>query len=285
MDQNRFDTLTRALAERPSRRRVLQALAGALTASVAAVAGRGVDAAPRCKRVGQACQTSADCCPGDLGNGDVYCASTGKKGKTCRACPSGTVACKGGCVNVAGTDSSNCGACGHICTGGSTCVSGACACPSGQTLCGGSCVDVAGSDSANCGACGHVCAGGSACVAGVCTCGAGQHVDANGACTCAGTACPADDVFDDLQVGCCTGYVCQPNTGQCRACSPAGGSCANGGSGQTQQLCCGTQQCINGICTPLCATDADCDTAAGQTCCLVGGGGIGYCAGAGIDCL
>src|SRR5215213_1224486 len=102
MDGNRFDSLTRTLADRPSRRRVLAALLGTVTAGLAGVAGRGADAAGRCKTVGQVCKTTADCCPIENNN---WC-DTALKKPVCKTC-AGTV-CGGTCVDT----TSNSGHCG-----------------------------------------------------------------------------------------------------------------------------------------------------------------------------
>ena len=72
MDGSRFDDLTRFMAETPSRRTVVKAMVGAIAGGLASV-GNALGA-PRCKRVNQACQTTADCCPGPTANGNVYCA-------------------------------------------------------------------------------------------------------------------------------------------------------------------------------------------------------------------
>jgi hypothetical protein len=78
------------------------------------------------------------------------------------------VMCGSDCV-LAQSDPMNCGGCGNVCAGGSTCVSGQCQCPTAaQVYCGGTCIDTT-TDSNNCGACGNVCpASKTACCAGVC---------------------------------------------------------------------------------------------------------------------
>lgn len=70
------------------------------------------------------------------------------------------------CATNLGSDNSNCGTCGHACTGGQVCTGGSCACSAGTQLCNGACINTQ-SDSNNCGACGHGCLGG-ACTAGAC---------------------------------------------------------------------------------------------------------------------
>ncbi|CAM2802991.1 Stigma-specific protein, Stig1 [Legionella steigerwaltii] len=83
-------------------------------------------------------------------------------------CQTGTIACNGSCVNTQ-TDNNNCGACGNVCSTGSTCSSGQCVaqCIAPFTLCNGTCVN-AQTDSNNCGSCGIVCPSGSTCSGGVC---------------------------------------------------------------------------------------------------------------------
>ena len=82
------------------------------------------------------------------------------------SCTSDFTACSGTCQYTAG-DNSNCGVCGTICSGGTSCVAASCVCPTGQTLCSTRCVDTQ-TDASNCGACGRACTGGAVCTAGVC---------------------------------------------------------------------------------------------------------------------
>ncbi|MEZ4411031.1 MAG: MXAN_6577-like cysteine-rich protein, partial [Polyangiales bacterium] len=95
------------------------------------------------------------------------------------ACPAGQTACGSACVNIR-ADDNNCGACGTVCSGGESCMSGACACPAGQCSCGGACVNVR-TDNNNCGACGNACGAGQSCSNGVCACPPGQTL-CSGAC-------------------------------------------------------------------------------------------------------
>lgn len=73
---------------------------------------------------------------------------------------SGLTACSGACVNTT-SDPNNCGACGQVCGGGTTCTNGRCTggtCSSLQIFCpaAGACVDLQ-TDPNNCGACGQQC--------------------------------------------------------------------------------------------------------------------------------
>jgi hypothetical protein len=80
----------------------------------------------------------------------------------------GTRICGDRCVDST-TDRSNCGACGHACTGLEICAGGMCtlACPTGQVNCRGFCIDTR-IDPTNCGACGVSCGPGYACGGGFC---------------------------------------------------------------------------------------------------------------------
>jgi hypothetical protein len=92
-------------------------------------------------------------------------------------CPSTQSTCSGGsygdnyndtCLNLK-TNALNCGSCGHVCPGNSTCTNGACVCNSGYSSCdsGSYCADLQ-TDANNCGTCGNVvapysCGNGSGC--------------------------------------------------------------------------------------------------------------------------
>jgi endo-1,4-beta-D-glucanase Y len=77
-------------------------------------------------------------------------------------------------------DPLNCGSCLNACSGGQSCVQGACGCPPGQSTCNGLCVDLK-ADTTNCGTCGTRCVVGQVCSNGSCTVsGAGGGGGASG---------------------------------------------------------------------------------------------------------
>jgi hypothetical protein len=112
MDSNRFDDLTRTLATTTSRRGFLKTLAGGAAGALLAAFGVGEAAAKDCKKAGQLCKNTKECCSGICYNGT--CVS---------ACPSGSKPCNGTCIP------------------NSQCCNGAC--PTGQTCRGGQCVNCA----------------------------------------------------------------------------------------------------------------------------------------------
>jgi hypothetical protein len=102
-----------------------------------------------------------DSCSTSQGTGDYILHAT------FGACAAGTTLCGSNrCANLI-SDFQNCGACGAVCTGGSTCVNRACTCPSGQVLCNGACISTA-ADINNCGACNMRCTSTQTCVSGTC---------------------------------------------------------------------------------------------------------------------
>ena len=101
------------------------------------------------------------------------------------ACAAGQGCCGGACRDTS-SDEANCGMCGRMCPGDTTCNMGRCLCgtsectaPSGDSLgqlcCGGSCV---AQDNSNCGGCGTMCdaAGGTSCINGTSITGGGMAI-------------------------------------------------------------------------------------------------------------
>lgn len=157
MDGPRFDSLTRSLAGRPSRRGMLRAL-GAGLAAVAGLAAHG----------------QADAAKGTGG------------GKPQGRCATGQTNCRGDCVNIQ-KDPNHCGACNTICPPDETCYQGACTvCEDPAAACG---AQSCGSVETNCGtvhctACadsGRTCLSNGTCAT-PCFLGAGCHE----VCTCIG---------------------------------------------------------------------------------------------------
>lgn len=267
MDDRRFDTFTRTLADVTSRRILFKSMLAAVgSAALSSVRPGGVAA---CSPVGTACtkRTAADCCSGFCVNG------------VC-GCPKGTVDCGGACVDTR-SDARNCGACGQACPAGQTCQNGACACPSGTTLCGGACINTS-SDAANCGGCGITCLASSPCKTATCSRGRcvesnlpnGTHCDDGNACTVGDTcqkgvckpgrakACVALDQ-------CHVAGICDPATGLCSDPNAGDGTSCNDGNACTRIDTCQSGVCVGSgevRCTALdqCHDAGTCDPATGQ---------------------
>ena len=179
-----------------------------------------------------------------------------------------------------GCDMDRASRCGAPAAGGAAqCLCGNTSqCPVGQA-----CVQRAGNylcadlrfDRDNCGEVGRVCAEGESCTNGMCGCGAGPACAAGQACC--GSAC-IDTSSDAMNCGGC-GTVCGPNAPNCNSGSCGCGSgpaCAApvagvfGMGGMPGQSCCAGACVANTDTSCACAA---CDTAAGDSC-QVGGGGL-----------
>ena len=229
------------------------------------------------------CNDAGRCC--DTMDGDVACGSN--------CCEFGTQACCGGntCVDVL-QDNNNCGGCGIVCSGGSSCQDRVCTCPQGTTDCGFACVDTQSDDNNNCGGCGIVCSGGKSCQNGACACPCG-NTDCAGTCTntnfddancgACGNACDSSQkcflgtcgCSDTTQLycngQCLDGFTDPNNCGTCNNVCPAGQGCVGG----TCQTPCGPcEELVNNVCVPK-------DT--GDTPCCEWQGSAHYCA-AGEQC-
>jgi hypothetical protein len=229
--------------------------------------------------------------------------------ETCECyCPPNKTACECGYVDIT-KDPANCGACGHACANGRTCVNGGClcssdSCPGGQArdpdtcecgcggascagaCCGGKCVNLQ-RDAANCGACGKLCGFGGRCEAGVCKCGPFAKDHCNGVCTdfrydpgaCGG--CGAAYVCGSGLPNCCPGKAIK--TGICTNrmfdgdnCGQCGLACAGGKTCQSGKCRCpqGTTEC-KGKCVAetagaTCEGCAQHELACGGACCTTG---------------
>lgn len=133
------------------------------------------------------------------------------------AAPVPCTTCGDVCVDVQ-TDSSNCGACGTVCSAGQRCTAGACvlSCPGQQQVCGLTCADTK-NDPHNCGGCGTTCEFGQRCESSSCvaTCTPGL-TDCSGACV----ATQSDPVHcGDCTTQCTAGQFCA--MGSCTSSCPA----------------------------------------------------------------
>lgn len=243
MDRTRFDHLARALAARLDRRTAAAALFG-LTAALPGAAASAKSRPPRCRATGAACSSNTQCCSGVCPTGR----GTPIARRNRCACRPGFVACGRACVDT-DFDASNCGACGTVCRGHSSCDKGVCVasacgdvvCPmmDGMACCNDECHDTT-SDDDHCGACNAPCATNESCRHGVCI-----------------RTSPCDDVICPAIAGmaCCDG-ACRnvlEDAGHCGGCDRA---CPDG------------QSCVRGACTRVDACDdIMCATEAGTTCC------------------
>lgn len=154
-------------------------------------------------------------------------------------------ACDGRCDQMA-TDPTNCGACGHNCAPGQSCVEGVCGCGAVGSCAGSCCANVcvdAETDARNCGTCGHVCTAQERCVSGRCACG---FQECGPGTTCCGGGCVTLET-DAKHCGSC-GRACAGND-RC-----TGGHCVCG-----FLVCAVGSGCCDGACTDL-ASPANCGT-------------------------
>lgn len=172
MDSNRFDDLTRALADGISRRQVLKLFVATVVGGLVSTEPSGGSAScpPGTVSCGNTCvDTSIN--PLNCGGCGLYCPPESYcSGGRCY-CNAGLSVCYGKCVNT-NSDPSNCGSCGNNCfVAAAVCMNGICQCGSpafawGEKLCSGMCVDT-NIDRNNCGGCGIYCPG--SCLGGACS--------------------------------------------------------------------------------------------------------------------
>jgi len=191
-----------------------------------------------CGACGNACPSASACVSGacvSAGNGSACtsgtnCQSGNCVGGVCSACAAGQTLCGNTCTNET-TDPNNCGACGAVCPGGSTCTAGVCTCsPTSQNpnLCGSTCTNLQ-TDPNNCGRCSNVCTSGQTCTAGVCAAASASNCPAQTTNNC---------VLTQTNSGSTDTGTCSPGySGSCAY------SCSNGTFSQVTNTCAAATQC------------------------------------------
>lgn len=223
---------------------------------------------------------------GVSGTGGTSAMDAGSTGTEPR-CASGQILCNSVCTDVA-NDDNHCGNCDTACSGGASCVSGACGgdasagCPTGMVDCGGGdCRDLS-NDPEFCGACVQAqCGDAQFCQDGICVCRPGltdcdgQCVDTNsdpGNCGGCGNNCDMTCVGGNcLNESSCTTTVCHGS-----ACVDTDNDPLN--CGDCDNACAMDQVCIAGQCwdyepTLACDSCDGCSACGGQTCCDLTGYG------------
>lgn len=272
MDADRFDALTRFLANRPSRRQVLRGLAGGLTAGLLSRQAGAAD----CKAAGKPCSKGDQCCSGlcappptgqtSVAHSGSVCCDTGQVIDPSGACciPDPTSAT---CTGVCGPQTNNCGQsvdCGPCCTP-KTCADAPSQCGSLDDGCGDTIT-------CDCDAC-QTCSSGT-CVPVACTAldechNAGTCDPGTGSCSNPpapnGTTCSNGQCLDGACVTSCTPDC----TGKCGgAADGCGGTCPGG--------CGSCETCQNGLCVSACPTNG-CYVCVNGGCQLTGQCPDGHC--------
>ena len=267
MDADRFDTLTRSLAEPRSRR---SALSGLLVGSVSLLgwqAGNDADAhdlLPTCKK--KSGKQKKKCIKKAKAHTAQHASELGPTctpqcaGKTCGAngCGGECGRCNGSCVDnacICPDPSHLCdGFCQQCCldshcSGGKTCQGGSCKCPSGTRFCNNTqCQECC----SNLDCCGELqCSGGAkSCVNGTCACKADQTLIA-GRC-----ASPCDDACTASCAQCGPTFDSDTNPFIClqhKSCEELVTPCLNHGH------CLANELCMKGLlCQPIAGTTNRC---------------------------
>lgn len=152
MHGSRVDAPTQPF--RPRRRDALKAFLGVVL-GVPLAASTGSRAAADCKKVGQNCDSTGDCCRGAQCRGGECTCRSGRDecGGKCfvldrderhcgacnTACAAGLTCCDGGCTDLQ-RDRGHCASCAAACLADQICLEGGCiACPIGNQVCGDVC--------------------------------------------------------------------------------------------------------------------------------------------------
>jgi hypothetical protein len=188
MDNNRFDSLTKEVAEAASRRSLLKGVAAGAAGAALALVGvaQGDDLTTEARKRKKRQEKRHTERTNERNKKENRREHKREKAEPeCdkdAACPQPSDPCKkrvcqgGRCVTEIRGDGANCGTdqvcsggqcvatCGgtEICTGELVCEGGACVCPGGGTTCSGTCVQT-DTDVNNCGECGRTCSGGDIC--------------------------------------------------------------------------------------------------------------------------
>jgi hypothetical protein len=231
MDDQRFDQITRSLAQALTRRRMVRGVAATIGAGALAALGVGSAAAKgsKCYGTGSKCKKAGDCCsPLACVNGKCASTGSGGGGGACAVnsdCPDDgnfctASVCDGNpqrCVNVAVVRGTPCGD-RSFCADG-TCIFcdpaqglDLCYCDNTGTICSANpgagtfavCIATNAGDPYNCGACGNRCAEGFGCCGGLCV---DLFTPSN--CGGCGNACPTGP-----DEPCCAPFF-GPNSGDC----------------------------------------------------------------------
>jgi hypothetical protein len=274
------------------------------------------------------CETNTTTSPTNCGGCNTVCslanATAGCAASMCTiaSCNAGFANCDGtasnGCERNLNSDTSNCGACGNVCSAGQLCSAGVCvtSCGSGQTNCSSVCRNLA-TDPDACGACGTVCSGtglvSRTCGASVCngTCSAGRadcdsnrqlngcETDINtsvatcGACT--GSACSSNNIAAACSGGNCTG-TCNVGFADCNSDKRADGCEINTTNNASNCGACGTvcparanaaaTPCVSSACTigACIGTFANCNGLAADGCEINTASDVNNCSGCGNPC-
>jgi hypothetical protein len=219
MEAHRFDSLTKRLATRASRRSALRGLAGG---ALAAAGWAGAASAAPSEKVTichwddelgiyQQLSISENALGGHRRHGDFLLPENGTCGDCNTFCPAtagiceiGSCSAEGVCTYGPAPFGADCGKC-RICDGAGECVNAIdetnpnVSCrdeEAGEFCCAGDCVQT-GLDELNCGFCGNVCASGLTCCRGSCI-DASTHQEHCGGC----------EQLCDPAIGTCTGGSC-----------------------------------------------------------------------------
>jgi hypothetical protein len=218
MDSNKFDEITRSLANGVSRRKMLKGLLAGAAGVVGLSRAATLEAASTCRNLGDACKSTASCCSG----AGLFCQDVGATGaKRCECDTSaGFINCSGTCVKASVCCTAPEVACNGRCVD-STCPAGqsfnqgtcSCGCPTGTVSCQASDETTASCHSTTCTggkvfdttSCSCACPENTTDCSGVCVnnqCGTGQSFTCEGGCQCASGSVFCNGCCHDVTSAC-----------------------------------------------------------------------------------